>query len=129
MDELPTSRVSDGAQGNFAGVRDGGEGEDTFRLDSDEFGPHTLSGDQFSNIRNIETLDLSGVDQLQLSLRVEDIVTMTDEDNDLTILLGENVTSVEIDEETIQLENGQAIFEQDGVHIVLQQQQPPPEAS
>jgi len=131
MDELPESRVSSGAQGNFSGVRDGGEGEDTFRLqqDSDDLGPHALSGDEFSNIRNIETLDLSGVDQLQLSLRVEDVVTMTDEDNDLTILLGENVTSVEIDDETIQLEDGQAIFEQDGVHIVLQQQQPPPEAS
>ncbi|RVU39409.1 hypothetical protein EOI86_09280 [Hwanghaeella grinnelliae] len=129
MDELPESRVSSGAQGNFSGVRDGGEGVDTFQLNSDELGPHALSGDEFSNIRNIEILDLSGVDELQLSLKVEDVVTMTDEDNDLTILLGENVTSVEIDDETIQLEGGQAIFEQDGVQITLQQQQPPPEAS
>ena len=128
MDELPTNPIPSGAHGQFAGIRDGGQGEDTFRLDSDDLGPHSLSGDELSHIRNIETLDLSGVDELQLSLRVEDVVTMTDEDNDLTILLGENVTSVQIDDETIQLEDGQAIFQQDGVQVILQQQQPPPEA-
>lgn len=129
MDDLPASRVSSGAQGSFNGIRDGGEGEDTFRLTSDEAGAHALSGDEFSNLRNIETLDLSGVDELHLSLRVEDVVTMTDEDNDLTILLGENVTSIQIEDETIQLEDGQAIFQQDGVQVILQQQQPAPEAS
>ena len=111
----------------FESLRDGGTGEDTLRLEANGSDSNTLSGAQFADVRNIETLDLSGVEGVQLSLTVDDVVSMTDTDNELTILLGEDVSSVQIGDETIEVEDGQAVFEQDDVLVTLQQQQQVPD--
>ena len=113
----------------FDSLRDGGTGEDTLRLQGEADGNVTLSGAQFSDVRNIEMLDLTGVDNVELSLSIDDVVSMTDTDNVLTILLGEDVASVEIDNETVEFVNGEATIQRDDVMVTLQQQAPVPDAS
>ena len=103
----------------FDSLRDGGIGEDTLRLQGEADGNVTLSGAQFSDVRNIEMLDLTGVDNVELSLSIDDVVSMTDTDNVLTILLGEDVASVEIDNETVEFVNGEATIQRDDVMVTL----------
>ncbi|WP_115935454.1 VCBS domain-containing protein [Aestuariispira insulae] len=70
---------------------DGGDGIDTLRVISEGGDPVSLDHDSLSAVHNVEILDLSGVEgDVNASLTLEDVVSMTDDGNSLTILHDEN---------------------------------------
>ena len=71
---------------------DGGSGYDTLVLS----GTQSLNLDNISDIQNIEAIDMHIGDNQVLNLNVEDVISMTDANNELFIY-GENQDSVTID--------------------------------
>jgi len=71
---------------------DGGSGDDTVRLTS---GPSdgSIDSDDVGGVHNIETLDIGDTGETtDVNLSFDDIVSMTDDDNELTILKGQDDT-------------------------------------
>ncbi|WP_455757809.1 VCBS domain-containing protein [Sulfurimonas sp.] len=69
---------------------DGGEGEDTVEVTD-------LESINFDNISNIETLDISGTDDV-LEISLDDVLNITDDDNTITITGGDD-DSLDLDTE------------------------------
>ncbi|MEQ8602544.1 MAG: FecR domain-containing protein [Marivibrio sp.] len=81
----------DGLDGGRSGI-DGGSGYDTLKL-AGAPSDGSIDGEDVEAVTNIEALDVSeaeGVVDVNLSL--DDVVSMTDEDNELTILKGQDDT-------------------------------------
>lgn len=76
-------------QNAVSGELDGGVGFDTLQLSSTSSTPFDLNGDHLSGVSNIEALDLSGLSGgANVALTAEDLISMTDADNELTINFG-----------------------------------------
>ncbi len=108
FDAAPDDTGSDVA---FAlGVIDGGSGDDKLHISSQGNSQLSLTGDDFRNVHNIEALDLSNVEAgASISLSAEDLIEMTDSDNELTIVLGPGENSVEIDGQSVDTAEAQTI--------------------
>ena len=79
---------------------DGGSGDDTINLDGYTIDDATIdlsNLDQTHSIKDIETIDLSGKGANTLKLDIDDILDMTDEDNELFIK-GDSEDKVEKDD-------------------------------
>ena len=115
----------------FRGQIDGGSGRDRLYVRSDGDELFTLTGDKFSDVSNIEVLDLTGLSGgADLALSVDDLVSMTDEENALTILLGEGDNTVKIDGAELDVEESPVEIPvgDDIVTVKIEQPAPAPEA-
>lgn len=107
-----------------AGV-DGGSGIDTLRLSGGNGEANSLSGDVLAGaVKNIEILDVTGVDgTVDMALSVDDLIEITDDRDELKILKdGED--TVEVDGQ--QLGAGEHTVSVDGVDfkLVIEDQDP-----
>ena len=103
---------------------DGGAGDDTLRVISEGGGSVNLDHDAVSGVQNVEVLDLTGVEgSVNASLSVEDLISMTDDDNSLTILHDENAV-INVDGQDVSSPNTYT-FNLDGQEVELTVQTAP----